>query len=409
MSWSKPPEMTRTQTDRLAQVQRVWRTYELPAVALATGALVLGLLAFASLFVDSFLLVRPGDAQEYMELARAPLSPAMAPHAPFKYRVLAPFLVWFLPTEPVVGFALLTLSALWATGVVFYYYLRELGFDSQGAVAGLVLFIVSPAIAYHITNVVLVDAVAYLFLVGALWAAARNDLFVFAVVLAVGVAAKAVVLFALPIYALFRLRATGSWGFVRTLVAGLPAGAVLLGLRLYYGFGGELAARIQRGIAAQLEKLALSVFYLPYEVYSVFGTLWLLALLCSRRIKSKFLQAGLLVAPLAFLQPLIARDVARVLFIIFPIVIPAALSVFDGVSRRITVGVSALAGAAAIAGIVGAFIVLPVLAGNVVSVSLPTLQFLALVAAVNELAVIIVLFVARRRSVRQASVVARPQ
>jgi hypothetical protein len=386
----------------------MWRTYELPAVVVAAGALLIGLLAFASLFVDSFLIVRPGDAQEYMELARAPLSPAMAPHAPFKYRVLVPFLVWLLPVKPVVGFAFLTLSALWATSVVFYYYLRELGFEPRGALAGLVLFVVSPAIAYHITNLVLVDAFAYLFLVGALWAAARNDLYVFAVVLAVGVAAKVVVLFALPIYALYRLRTTGSRGVVHALAAGLPAGAVLLGLRLFYGFGGGLAARIQRGVAAQLHKLELSVFYLPYEVYSVFGTLWLLAVVCSRRIENKFLQAGLLVAPLAFLQPLIARDIARVLFIIFPIVIPAALVVFDGVSRRVAVGVSALAGAAVVAGIVGALVVLPTLVGNVVSVSLPTLQFLALVAAVNELVVIGILFVARR-SIRQASAVVRPQ
>ena len=391
---------------------------------LTTAALVALLVASASLFVDSLLVVRPGDAPKYLQLARAPFSPAAAPSAPFTYRALTPFLVWVLPTGPVIGFAVVNLSALVATGVALYYYLRELGFDARKSLAGVVFFVVSPAIAYLVTNLVLVDAVALLLLVCALWAAARDDILLFAFALALGVAAKEAVLFALPVYVLYRLQIVGVRGIVRPFVAALPAGGVLVGLRLFYGFSNDtIGTVVARGVAAQLDKLELSVFYIPYEVYSAFGTLWLFALLYGcfrvltalrssksddesdgrvnadgqeRRINSEFLVAGVFVAPLVFLQPLIARDIARVLFVVFPVVIPAALAVVVAFSRRAVVGLVALAGAAAIAGVVGALVVLPALAGNVASVSLSALQFLALVGAANELLVIGVLLGARK-------------
>ncbi len=390
---------------------RTWRANEFPAIVLTTAVLVALLVGSASLFVDSLLTVRPGDAPKYLRLARAPLSPAAAPSAPFKYRALTPFLVWLLPTSTVVGFAIVNLSGLVATGVAFYYYLRELGFDTRKALAGIVLFVVSPAVAYAVTNLVLVDVLGYLFLVCALWAAARDASLWFALVLAVGVAARETVLFALPVYVLYRLQIAGLRGTVRALAAALPAGAVLLGLRLFYGFSERtLAATVVRGVEAQLHKLELSVFYIPYEVYSAFGTLWLLGLLYGyrhvsapppsnspeRRFNDTFLVAGLLVVPFAFLQPLVAKDIARVLFVVFPIVIPAALAAVGTLTRRAAYGFAALAGAAAIVGVVGAVFVLPSLAGNVASVSLPALQFLALVGTANELVVIGVVLDARR-------------
>lgn len=380
-----------------ARLARMWRANEFTAVIIATLALLSFLVGAASLFVDTLFVVRPGDAPKYLQLARAPLSPGTAPSAPFKFRALTPFFVWLLPTNPVAGFAIVTLSALAATGVTLHYYLRDFGFGPRRAFAGVVLFVISPAIAYLTTNVVLVDALAYLFLVGALWAAARDDVLLFALTLAVGVAAKEIVLFALPVYVLYRLQRGGLRGTGRALVAGVPAGAMLVALRLFYGVSNDtLAAIVERGVEAQLDKLALSVFYIPYEVYSAFGTLWVLALLAAWRTDDDFLRAGLLVAPLAFLQPLVARDIARVLFVVFPVVIPAALAAIGELEHRETVALVAFALAAAAAGTIGALFVLPALAGNVASVSLPALQFLALVGAANELLIVGVLLDARR-------------
>ena len=376
-------------TERLA---RTWRKNESLAVCLAVAALLAVLVGVASLFVDPLFTVRPGDAPKYLQLARAPLSPAAAPSAPFKFRALTPLLVWLLPTTPVTGFAVVTLSALAATGVVLYHYLRDLGFGMGKSLAGVVFFVASPAIAYLVTNVVLVDALAYLFLVSALWAAARDEWVRFAALLAVGVAAKEIVLFALPVYVLYRLQREGLRGAVRALAAGVPAAGMLLALRLFYDFSNDtLAAIVARGVEAQLHKLALSVFYIPYEVYSAFGVLWLLAVFSAWRTDDEFLRAGLVVTPLAFLQPLIARDIARVLFVVFPVVIPAALAAIRTLGKRERWAFLALSGAAAIAGVFGALVVLPALAGNVASVSLPALQFLALVGAANELVLIGVL------------------
>lgn len=383
-------------TDRLA---RTWQEWELPAVVFTTVILVALLVGVASLFVDPLFTVRPGDAPKYLQFARAPLSPTSVPSAPFKFRALTPLLVWLLPTNTVTGFAVVNLGALVATGVVFYYYLGAMGFGTRKALAGVVFLSISPAVAYAVTNVVLVDALAYLFLVSALWAAARDAWARFALVLAIGVAAKEVVLFALPVYVLYRGRTVGLRGAGRAFVAGLPAAGVMFGLRLFYGVSNDtLSAIVERGVAAQLDKLALSVFYIPYEVYSAFGTLWLLAFLETWRTDDEFLRAGLLVVPFAFLQPLVARDIARVLFVTFPIVIPAALTTIETLGRRERLAFASLAVAAAVAGVVGALVVLPALAGNVTSVSLPALQFLALVGAASELAVVGVLFDARRRS-----------
>ena len=253
------------------------------------------------------------------------------PSAPFRYRVVTPILAWLLPTSRLVGFAVVNVSALIAAGTVSYAYLRDLGFGVRRAAFGLALFVISPAVAYLSTNLVLVDGVTMFMLACVFWAAYRDRLLVFAALLALGVATKESVLFALPIYGLYCLQRRGIRGVVRPIVAAIPAGLMYVGLRVFYGFSDDtLSAIIARGVGAQLDKLAMSVFYIPYEVYSAFGTLWVLAALYgvvtlpkvarSGRVdrQTAFLAAGIAVVPLAFLQPLIARNITRVLFIAFP-------------------------------------------------------------------------------------------
>ncbi|EMA38394.1 hypothetical protein [Halococcus hamelinensis] len=383
-------------------VANVWRDHELPAAILASATLVGLVVAGASLLVDPLLVVRPGDAPKYFQIARAPFDATDVPSAPFRYRVVTPTLAWLLPTSRLTGFAVVNLSALTAAGVVGYAYLRDLGFGVRRAAFGLALFVVSPAVAYLSTNLVLVDGVTMFMLACVFWAAYRDRLLVFALLLALGVATKESVLFALPIYGLYCLQRRGVRGVVRPIAAAIPAGVMYLGLRVFYGFSGDtLGAIVARGVGAQLDKFAMSVFYIPYEVYSAFGTLWVLAALYGvvtlpkvvreRSVdrRTAFLAAGIAVVPLAFLQPLIARNITRVLFIAFPVVIPTALLGIESLSRRLRLAFCGFAALAGLAGIAGALVVLPSLAGSVESVSLPAIQYLALVGAANELVVIL--------------------
>lgn len=360
------------------------RREEFARVVLAVSSVTALVVTLNALLVDSLFPMRPGDATHYVALASNPLE---AVGYPFTYRPLTPALVHLLPTSIETGFIVVNLLGIVATGVAFVYYLRAIGFTERLSYFGMGLLLLSPMLVYNVVNVYLVDVLSYLFTVLALYAIVTHNDRLLAVSLVLGVLSKETALIAVPVYLLYRWRLEGRTTLRRAIPVVAPAAMTFVAIRLFYGLSSYFSlATIQGGIAAQLTKIQTSVFYLPAEVASVFGTLWLAGLLGARRTDSDFLEVAMLVLPLTFLQVLVAKDTARVLFVGFPLVIPAALVCFQSpLPRRTLAVIGGLSIGAAIVGIVGVVFVLPAMAGNLLSVSIDGLTFLAVTKILHEL------------------------
>lgn len=369
---------------------RVWYRYELVSITLFAAIGTAALVGLALALIDPVFVIRPGDAQTYVELARAPFE---AVSAPFTYRILTPLLVYLLPTSAVAGFTIVNLTGIVATTVVFYYYLREFGLSLGVRIAGVAMLLLSPMLAYTVINIGLTDVLGFLFLALCLYAAKTDHHLLFASSLFVGVLARETVLLAVPVYLLYVWWKGEPSEITKVLADTVPAAAAFWYVRLVYGLEGYLTIEsVMQTISAHMTKLETSLFYLPYEIYSVFGTFWLVAVLAARRIDDTFLKAGLYVFPLVFLQPLIARDIARVLFIGFPIVIPASLVLVSQeglLSGRWKQAIVAVSGVSVVAGLIGVVFVLPALAEFIVSIDVGELQYLAVTKIAHEAVIVL--------------------
>ncbi|TFF99622.1 MAG: hypothetical protein EU540_06455, partial [Promethearchaeota archaeon] len=87
---------------------------------------ILCIIVIGVIFINPFLTVRTdGDAHIYYVMAdsnfrdRRPI---------FMYRILTPLLVAILPVETLLGFIIVNLTGFYATSLLFYYFLRKIGF-----------------------------------------------------------------------------------------------------------------------------------------------------------------------------------------------------------------------------------------------------------------------------------------
>jgi hypothetical protein len=203
-------------------------------VAAAVAAVCTALLWFRTdhLTTHSPYFALPWDHHMYIWMAEH--GPFSFHIAPYGWRVLAPALVWAMPFEPQLGFQIVSIAAVWGTGVAVWVLLRRLGFLPELAIAGLLLyFALGYATKWTLFDFWLTDPLAFLLATCAvLFALSGRDVW-FAVCLAVGVLAKESVIFVAPLA--YTLRVRRPWEpaqALRTLAATLPAIGVLIGLHL---------------------------------------------------------------------------------------------------------------------------------------------------------------------------------
>ncbi len=203
-------------------------------LAAGVAALCTGLLWFRTdhLTPGTPYFALPWD--HHMYIAMAVQGPFGFHIAPYGWRVLAPALVWVMPFSAQLGFQLVSIATVWATGVAVWVLLRRLGFAAPIAVAGLLLyFAVGYATKWTLFDFWLTDPLAFLLATCAVLLALSGRDVGFAVCLALGAMAKESVIFVAPLA--YTLRAARPWDrslAVRTIGATLPAVAVLVALHV---------------------------------------------------------------------------------------------------------------------------------------------------------------------------------
>jgi hypothetical protein len=203
-------------------------------LAAGVAALCTGLLWFRTDHLTPGTPYFPLPWDHHMYIAMAAHGPFGFHIAPYGWRVLAPALVWAMPFSAQLGFQLVSIVTVWATGVAVWVLLRRLGFTPPIAIAGLLLyFAVGYATKWTLFDFWLTDPLAFLLATCAVLLAMSGRDVGFAVCLALGVAAKESVIFVAPLA--YTLRATRVWDrglAVRTIGAALPAVAVLVALHV---------------------------------------------------------------------------------------------------------------------------------------------------------------------------------
>lgn len=281
---------------------------------------------FGNIIFDRFLDLQGGDAEEYLNMSYYPFE---GKSPPFMYRILTPLIVYLLPLNHLNGFIIINLISLFLTAILLYYYLKKLDFRSKDSLIGVLFFLLSPVVIFTMNDIVLVDALSFLLLLLTFYAIlCKNDiLYLFFLIL--GILNKETVLLTIPLFFLYKLENNKLIDTLKsTIILLIPVFIVFIGIRFYVGFSSYYTLDLIESIISYHLRHSYSIFYIPWEIYTPFGLLWIISLLNLIKIDNNFIHKSFYLLPIIFIQSFIATDIFRMLFIAFPIIIPMSLYIF---------------------------------------------------------------------------------
>ena len=258
--------------------------------------------------------------------------------APYLYRILTPLLVFLLPVDPIIGFIIINISGLYATSIIFFYFLKKLGFNFKSSLTGVMFFLLNPITIFLIQAIYYVDILLLFFFLLAFYALlCKNDvLFMFSV--SIGVLNKEAILIILILFFLHKKKDKKIFNTViLTLLISLPPIAVFFIIRFIIGFNSNYFSleMIFYVLSTHIQNFqSISLFLHPFLIYQVFGILWLISLLNVKKIDNSLLKSSLFLLPFIFLQIIIATNYGRLLFLAFPIIIPISIYMFKDEGLR---------------------------------------------------------------------------
>jgi len=315
------------------------------------------------LWLNSVLMVpRPpgGDALCYIEMVAGNFDIA---NSVAKIRVLTPVMARIisiiLGIAPQNGLATVNFAAMFATGICFYYFLRDIGFSRPYRILGSILLMENTIFIYFTWNPLLTDPVALLLLLLSIWAIIKNNSKLYIALLVLAALNKEVYsLFTLPAYYAWNLK-TGKffdWKLIgRTLLLSLIPIAVLTFLS-YSGIMPDTNA-IQ-GESAGIWSVRITglspskiiehgtvrrsfgfrkVDGLTRLIYGGFGVLWIMSFLGWSIVRREERYASRMWLPFILLIPLPwYLTPGRLTATMFPFVIPFALYELRFLSKSIS-------------------------------------------------------------------------
>ncbi len=175
-------------------------------IAIFLGSIIL-------LIINSLLLKArasiSGDALNYFRLVLGDYESIN--HLAHLYRILSPLIVKVLcfitGFEVSVAFNLLTVLSLLTTAIVFYYFLRDIGFSRTYCALGLFFLLESNIFVYLLWNPWIIDPLSLLLMLAAIWAIVKNKIWLYIVFLILGALNKGpYALFTIPVFYLWNLK-----------------------------------------------------------------------------------------------------------------------------------------------------------------------------------------------------------
>jgi hypothetical protein len=275
---------------------------------LAALALTLAGLAVLVWAVPSAPLT--GDGQYYVEFVRNGLQHGASSW--HERRLLGPAIVRALPLDPLDGFHLLTLACLAATAVLMW--------RSTTSLLAIPLLLGTWVVAPNLREYGLVDPLAWAF-VAAVWLATVRRAWLWAAVLAaLGVLAKEVVVLAAVAAAAAAWDRERPW---RAFAVAAPAVAMAVALTvLFPGSGTDAAAYVLKWVRDGLG--SLGPVRAVYLVFASYGVLWLLLPIGWRALPAHLQRAGAVFLLVAVALPFVGSP-ERMEEAIFPLLVSAAV------------------------------------------------------------------------------------
>ncbi len=252
-------------------------------------------------------------------------------------RILTPFLAKVLPDIPKrlfderrkisdfwmakIKFGVVNFCFLAATGMLFFYFLKDLGYASWESLVGCFLFY-SARPVMQCAGLPMVEASAYFFLILCFYAIISQDVLLFFIGFSAGLFAKESVLLVIPAILLSGIPCKSKMLFAAipaiTLYSFFRAGSVP-----YEPF---VAMNIFSTIQYQFSDNLLH-FNKLLDLFSSFGLLWLPVLLAwtGRKLPWPLERWKWLILIMLLITLFFGLNLGRALFMVFPIVIPLAL------------------------------------------------------------------------------------
>ena len=223
-----------------------------------------------------------------------------------------------------IRFAAVNSAFLVGAALLLWVYCGQIGMSALESYLGMLLFLTSLTVVYQ-GAIPLVDPSAFFFIALGMVAIASDKVWLFAVVLAVGLFAKETTGFLLPL-ALVTVERRRLWW----LAAALPGIALFLAWRWFVvpegsgNLGNLDPERIREAIGGLSQLLRVNR---AAEVVSSFGLLWIPALyaLVSGKLPARMRWQYLWVALVLVAPILLGTNLGRVWFLAFPVIIPSAV------------------------------------------------------------------------------------
>jgi hypothetical protein len=260
-----------------------------------------------------------GDGQYYIQFVRNGLQHGASSW--HERRLLGPLIVRALPMDAQQGFFVLTSVSLAATSLLTWLAAREVVADEARALVAIPLLFGTWVVAPNLREYGLVDPLAWAFVAGVWLATVRRQWLVAAIVAALGVVAKEIVVLAALAAAAAAFERHRAW---RSLAVAAPAVLVAIGLTLVFpGSGSDAVAYVTKWVRDGL--FSNGVLRAAFLFFASYAALWLLLPRGLPLLPRHLVRAGAVYVAAAVLLPLVGSP-ERMEEAIFPVVITAALA-----------------------------------------------------------------------------------
>jgi hypothetical protein len=288
--------------------------------AVAAGLVLLGHLLIAEPAVHLGY-----DATFYTRMVEGPMAGVPAP---FRFRVLVPWLARQLPVPAPLALLIISYCSLFGCYVIVMASCRAIGLGLRESIFGVVAVWGSPWHLYHFWNPYLTDAFGLLMLTIMMWAVLTGTLWIFATASLIGVLAREGTAMLVPAWLVTR-----QWGPTILLALGTLAVAALPRLWLAASPETTIVEPARSG-----NQLAIDPVRWVRQVHAIWGIVWLLALAGGLRLPRPYARrlgavlAALLVGSVA--ASAVATDTGRMFAFLAPALAVACAQLYAVLRRR---------------------------------------------------------------------------